>query len=105
MCRPQLDCEQLQDPFLTRLFRQYAELGCRVRVLDITHDLAIPVYVAVALHERSKRHALGFGCHLNPRVAVARALTELNQLLDSRAEHRRGGINHCCPRLISRSRA
>jgi ribosomal protein S12 methylthiotransferase accessory factor len=82
--RPEVCWELIEDAFVARLRQQYAQAGWRVRVLDITHDLGIPVYVGVARHERTRRWALGFGCHLDPSVAAIRALTELNQLMDSR---------------------
>jgi ribosomal protein S12 methylthiotransferase accessory factor len=52
-------------------------------VLDITTDLGIPAFVAVS---RRTDHPvedilLGFGAHLDARVAVLRALTEVNQFL------------------------
>jgi len=53
-------------------------------VLDITHDLCIPVMVAVGQHKQTGKFSLGFGCHLEPRIAVERALTELCQLIPIR---------------------
>ncbi|WP_437927368.1 YcaO-like family protein [Sorangium sp. So ce291] len=60
----------------------YARLGWAVWVLDLTHDLGIPTCVALAHQAREGRFTIGFGCHLDPRLAVQRSLTELNQLFD-----------------------
>jgi oxazoline/thiazoline synthase len=49
-------------------------------VLDLTHDLGIPVAAAVA-HHAQQGWALGFGCSLDASHACERALTELVQLI------------------------
>ncbi len=55
-------------------------------VLDLTHDIGIPVMAAIAQHNTSGGFSLGFGCHINPVLACERALTELCQLIAVR-EH------------------
>jgi len=55
-------------------------------VLNISHDLGIPVMVAVAQHKLTGKFSLGFGCHLDVCIAIERALTELCQLIPIR-EH------------------
>jgi ribosomal protein S12 methylthiotransferase accessory factor len=84
--RPALDLERIDDPFVQSLRADYRAAGWSVHVLDLTHDLGLPVYAAVARHGETGRHALGFGCHLQGAIALSRALTELNQLLDSRPD-------------------
>lgn len=84
--RPALDLARIDDPFVQSLRADYQAAGWRVQVLDLTHDLAIPVYAATAHHTEADRHAIGFGCHLQGAIALSRALTELNQLMDSRAD-------------------
>ncbi|NML16903.1 TOMM precursor leader peptide-binding protein [Azohydromonas caseinilytica] len=86
LARPALDLERIDDAFVQALRADYQASGWSVQVLDLTHDLGIPVYAAVARHEGSDRHALGFGCHLQGPIALSRALTELNQLLDERPD-------------------
>lgn len=83
--RPPIDLDSFADPYFTQLRADYAQLGWQLWVLDLTHDLRIPVCVAVAWHPTQDRHALGFGCHLDPHLAVRRALTEVNQLFDARS--------------------
>ncbi|WP_421547100.1 TOMM precursor leader peptide-binding protein [Pseudomonas sp. QD4] len=80
--RPGLDLASFNDPYFNQLAADYAGLGWQLWVLDLTHDLEIPVCAAVAWHPEEDRHALGFGCHLDPHLAVQRALTEVNQLFD-----------------------
>jgi ribosomal protein S12 methylthiotransferase accessory factor len=50
-------------------------------MLDITHDMGIPVVVAVGRHGESGEWALGFGCSTDLRLACERALTEIGQLI------------------------
>lgn len=70
------------DPYADSLLTEYSDRGIRTYVLDLSHDIGIPVCVAVAHHEADGRKvvALGFGCHLRLEIALRRALTELNQL-------------------------
>jgi len=86
VARPALDLDGIDDQFVQTLRADYQSAGWHVQVLDLTHDLAIPVYTAVAHHAETDRHAIGFGCHLQGAIALSRALTELNQLMDSRAD-------------------
>jgi oxazoline/thiazoline synthase len=79
--RPQVDLSTLSHPYVGDVQERYREAGRRIWVLDITSDLDIPAYAAVS----SKADGLGpillgFGCHLDSRLAVLRALTEMNQL-------------------------
>ena len=60
-----------------------AETGRRLWVLDVTSDLGIPSFVSV-LHwmQNSKENIeFGSGAHFDSRIALLRALTELNQFL------------------------
>ncbi|MBV8620624.1 MAG: TOMM precursor leader peptide-binding protein [Curvibacter sp.] len=50
-------------------------------LLDITHDMGLPVAAAVGQHRQSGDWALGFGAAAHPGLACERALTELLQLV------------------------
>ncbi|WP_394828037.1 TOMM precursor leader peptide-binding protein [Pendulispora albinea] len=56
-------------------------------VLDVTHDFRVPVFVAVSRQRATGKLCLGFGAHLDPRLALRRALTELCQILEIRHQH------------------
>ncbi|WP_051378435.1 TOMM precursor leader peptide-binding protein [Derxia gummosa] len=84
--RPAVDLDALADPWIDEMRADYAAAGWTPRLIDLTHDLGIPVYAAVAHHAGFDRHAIGFGCHLGARLAARRAFTELNQLLDARPD-------------------
>lgn len=74
---PGVDLASWDDPYFTALAAHYRELGHPLAVLDVTTDLEIPTFVAIA---HGARPAVGFGCHLDARLAIQRALTELNQI-------------------------
>lgn len=81
--RPGVDLEAFGDPWIGELREAYAGLGREVWALDVTSDLGVPVFAALSRcgdgpHERIM---LGFGAHLDPAVALRRALTELNQMM------------------------
>jgi ribosomal protein S12 methylthiotransferase accessory factor len=82
--RPAIDLASFGESYFAALVGDYARLGWTVWALDLTHDLGIPTCVTLAHEPRADRFAIGFGCHLDPRLAVQRALTELNQLFDPR---------------------
>lgn len=80
--RPAVDLTTIADPYCQQLCTGYDQLGRDLWVLDLTHDLDIPVYAAVsAAHGDNPAILLGFGAHGDARVALERALVEMNQLL------------------------
>jgi bacteriocin biosynthesis cyclodehydratase domain-containing protein len=81
--RPALDPSSLQSSFCRTLRAYYRSLAREFWVLDITSDLGIPCFVAVSrqLPPLSEKIVFGFGAHFDARIAVMRALTELNQVL------------------------
>jgi bacteriocin biosynthesis cyclodehydratase domain-containing protein len=80
--RPGVDLASFAQPYFLDLERHYAELGFRLWVLDLTNDLELPAFAALAHSADQDRTVVGFGCHLEARLGVQRALTELNQLFD-----------------------
>lgn len=80
---PGVDLGAFGDPWVDELRAAYAGIGREVWVLDITSDLGIPTVAAVSRRTDADREDImfGFGAHLDPRVALRQALTELNQLM------------------------
>ncbi len=80
---PGIDLDACADSWIDELQAAYASLGREVWVLDITSDLGIPTMAAISRRVGAEREDImfGFGAHLDPRVALRRALTELNQLM------------------------
>jgi bacteriocin biosynthesis cyclodehydratase domain-containing protein len=80
-----VDLDAFADPWIDELRKVYSGLGREVWVLDVTSDLRVPTMVAVSRRVGAAAEGImfGFGAHLDPRIAVTRALTELNQLMPS----------------------
>ncbi len=84
--RPQVDLESFQDPYIQELQTYYQQRGREFWVLDLTNDLGIPVFAAVSRRQDAKEFLIaGYGAHLDPKIALMRAVTEMNQFL-SRVE-------------------
>jgi ribosomal protein S12 methylthiotransferase accessory factor len=81
--RAEVDLGQLDDSYVRDLHTQLAETGRRLWVLDITSDLGIPCFMAIAhwMQDSKENIEFGSGAHFDSRIALLRALTELNQFL------------------------
>jgi oxazoline/thiazoline synthase len=55
--------------------------GRELHVLDLTVDTEVPVAMAVSWDGDGQRTRFALGCHLDPRIAVSRAVSELGQLV------------------------
>lgn len=86
------------DPWTAELRSVHAALGREVWALDLTTDFGIPV--VAALSRRTDKAAedimLGFGAHFDPRIALRRALTEVNQMLPPVVDARADGTGYDC---------
>ncbi|GLF95626.1 TOMM precursor leader peptide-binding protein [Streptomyces yaizuensis] len=84
------------DAWATELTGVYRELNREVWALDLTSDLGIPVFAA--LSRRTDKPAedimFGFGAHLDPVIALRRALTEMNQFLPAVVDARADGSGY-----------
>jgi ribosomal protein S12 methylthiotransferase accessory factor len=81
--RPEVDLGQVDDSYISDLRTRFAETGRRLWVLDVTTDLGIPSFVAILhwIHNSQENIEFGSGAHFDTRIALLRALTELNQFL------------------------
>jgi len=81
--RPEVDLTQFDDPYIRDMQIQLAETGRRLWVLDVTSDLGIPSFVAVShwINGSQEQIEFGSGAHFDARIAMLRALTELNQFM------------------------
>jgi ribosomal protein S12 methylthiotransferase accessory factor len=80
LSRPGIDLSSFDDPFFAAMAKAFDAADREIVVLDITSDLDIPTAMAISWRRRDGgRVHLGLGCHLEPRLAVSRALAELNQ--------------------------
>ena len=83
MQRAQVDLNHFNDSYIRDLQTQLADAGRKLWVLDVTSDLRIPTFVAILHGMQNSRENIEFGsgAHFDARIAVLRALTELNQFL------------------------
>jgi ribosomal protein S12 methylthiotransferase accessory factor len=83
--RPAVDLETFDDPYVAGVCRHYNELRREVWALDITSDIGVPTFAALSrrVDKAEEDIIYGFGAHLDPSVALTRALTELNQALEA----------------------
>jgi bacteriocin biosynthesis cyclodehydratase domain-containing protein len=81
--RPQIDLSRFDDSYIRDLQNQLAETGRRLWVLDVTSDLGVPTFVAIThwMQNGLENIEFGSGAHFDTRIALLRALTELNQFL------------------------
>ena len=87
--RPGVDLATFDEPYLMEIAECLSKRQREMVVLDLTSDLQIPVFVAwsrkTALASKASDGAeqivLGFGAHLDPKIALLRAVTEMNQML------------------------
>jgi bacteriocin biosynthesis cyclodehydratase domain-containing protein len=83
--RPGVDLDSFDEPYLGRLETFLQKHGRTFWVLDLTADLGIPVFASVTRRTDGppEQVLLGFGAHLDPRIALLRAVTEMNQMLSA----------------------
>ncbi|WP_375745390.1 TOMM precursor leader peptide-binding protein [Corallococcus interemptor] len=80
--RPRLDLRSFDEPWFASVSEHYQSLGLTLSVLDLTHDLGIPVFAALVWSPERGRAWAGCGCHFDAKLAVQRALTEVAQCYD-----------------------
>ena len=80
---PGMDLDAFGDPWIDQVRTVHAGLGRTVWALNLTADLGIPAVVALSRRTGGgpEQIMFGFGANLDPRIALRRALTELNQMM------------------------
>lgn len=89
--KPLLDLDSFDEPYFSALKKHYQKSDRQIWVLDITSDLNIPAFAAISRRwdwanaqpsdRQTEDIVLGFGAHFDPKIAISRALTEVNQIL------------------------
>ena len=94
--RPAVDLDSFDDPYFRAMQAYYAGLSREMWVLDLTADLGIPAFVAVSRRTDSAVEDIVFApaAHLDARMGVLRALTELNQMIPGVAGSRGDGTGY-----------
>jgi bacteriocin biosynthesis cyclodehydratase domain-containing protein len=83
--RPAVALDSVDDAYVAALICHYGELRRELWVLDITSDFGVPVFAAISrrIDKAEEDIIYGFGAHLDPGIALGRALTEMNQSLEA----------------------
>jgi ribosomal protein S12 methylthiotransferase accessory factor len=84
--RPGIDLSSFNEPYLGQLEAVLRDHHRNLWALDVTSDLGVPAVVAVSKRIDGElggpeQIMFGLGAHLDPRIAMLRAVTELNQML------------------------
>lgn len=78
----EVDCEETENPLIKDLLDKFTDAGVDIKLVNLTADIKITTIAAVSDDTVLKDPALltlGVGTHLDPEVAVIRALTEVAQ--------------------------
>lgn len=80
---PEVELESFNDDYLASAHDRYRGFHRELWVLDVTHDLGIPVFVAVSRRTDREEEDIIYaaGAHTDPHIAALRAVCELNQFL------------------------
>jgi ribosomal protein S12 methylthiotransferase accessory factor len=83
--RPGVDLDSFGEPYLGRVRAFLHDHGRELWALDLTADLGVPVFVSACRRTDGppEQIVFGLGAHLDPRVALLRAVAEMNQMLTS----------------------
>jgi len=80
--KSELNCEEVDNPLIRDILEKFSKVGIEVKLIDLTADINITTIAAVSDDTILKDPALltlGVGTHLDPDIAVIRALTEVAQ--------------------------
>ena len=81
--RPGIDLSSFNEPYLVQLEAFLRDHHRNLWALDVTSDLGVPAVAAVSkrIDGGAEQIMFGLGAHLDARIALLRAVTELNQML------------------------
>lgn len=78
----QIDIESIESELICEVIEKFESEGIKIKLMDLTADINIPT-IAASADDTVTRDAglltLGIGTHLDPEVAILRALTEVAQ--------------------------
>ena len=78
----QIDIESIESELILDIINKFESEGIKIKLMDFTADIKIPTIAASADDTITKDAGLltlGMGTHLDPEVAILRALTEVAQ--------------------------
>jgi ribosomal protein S12 methylthiotransferase accessory factor len=92
--RPAVDLDSFADPYVDSLRAYHRQRRRELWVLDLTADMGVPAFVALSRRVDRDPQDIVFApaAHLDPRIALLRSLTELNQMMGAMVEDDRPGV-------------
>ncbi|MBD2203240.1 TOMM precursor leader peptide-binding protein [Calothrix sp. FACHB-1219] len=106
LAKPGVNLHSFDDPYLYKLQTYYKFIGRDFWVLDLTTDLNIPTFAAISrrYNQQPEDILFGFGTHFDAKIALLRAVTEMNQMVflssggnpQASAKFSRQDIQHWC---------
>jgi ribosomal protein S12 methylthiotransferase accessory factor len=83
--RAGVDLDSFQLPYLHEIREHYTRMNRSLWVLDISSDFDVTTLACVSARTSAPTQDIlvGFGAHFDPKVALLRAVTEVNQFLPS----------------------
>ena len=78
----QIDLNSINSEIITQILNKYQENGINIKLMDLTADVNVPTIAASAddtVLKDAGLLSLGIGTHLDPEIAILRALTEVAQ--------------------------
>ncbi len=81
--KPRVDLESFDETYFQAITNYYQSIGRELWVIDLTADLNIPTFAAISRRRDRQVEDIifGFGAHLDSKLAIQRALTEISQVL------------------------
>ncbi len=79
---PEINLKNIENPLIIEIVNKFEGAGINIKVVDLTSDVEVATIAAVSDDTVLKDPALltlGVGTHLDPEIAVLRALTEVAQ--------------------------
>lgn len=97
---PEIDLNSASDTVVS-IARHYARFDIRLRAFNLTTDIPAPVTLALAqdLSGRGPAVVIGLGCHLDPALALQRAVFEVCQVHPGEV-HRHANSTSKAPRVF-----
>ena len=80
--KKEIAIDTIEDPLINSLLDKFKKESINIKIMDLTADIDIPTIAATAddtILQDPALLTLGVGTHLNPKIAVLRALTEVAQ--------------------------
>jgi ribosomal protein S12 methylthiotransferase accessory factor len=81
--RKEVDLSSFQNRYFEKSAQWLKAKGREIWVLDLTFDLEVPAFAAISTKD-GQQLLMGLGAHLDPEIAISRAISELFQTVGAK---------------------